>query len=150
MTKERHQLHNADTEECPVDDDERKGNGKYQSAWECTVCNQRWEDHETVREVHEDGASATAGKAGASGRRMRGGAGTWSSERASDIGKMLQENSYGVNGTRTDSDHYACRNAAEYADFKDQIQDENAVAAEKEREMESKRKKEGNALTAID
>merc|ERR1719277_2668898 len=49
-----HQEHDPETEKCPLPWDEKVGNGKYQSSWECVVCNQRWEDHETAFEIDEE------------------------------------------------------------------------------------------------
>merc|ERR550537_906580 len=121
-----HQDHDPETETCPLPYDEQVGNGKYQSGWECVVCNRRWEDHETAFESAAEAygtegdiaGDRTCPRAIARESAMRrsqsanGKQGPTSPEsgfmgkRAAEVEQILQENSYGLTGKYKDSDHY--------------------------------------------
>jgi hypothetical protein len=146
-----HQDHDPETETCPLAYNEQVGNGKYQSGWECVVCNRRWEDHETVflSALESQGGDAVCAvcpdrsnpralaretalrnSASAAGPRAQGPTSLESGfmgERAAEVEQILQENSYGLAGNHKDTDHYSFFNS--YADtqrFQHQIQLENA------------------------
>lgn len=138
--KKGHQEHEPETEMCPLAFDEKVGTGRYQSSWECVVCNLRWEDHETAFEIEneykeKEGMSmkqrihSTTTIKGAP-RTAEGLA--WGA-RASEVDRLLQENSHGLSGAHRDFEHYG--QGWKYQSYKDQIQRENALFREQEAEM---------------
>ena len=91
-------LHDVESEACPGSNNRNSGTYgmKFQSAFECVVCNRRWEDHETVllseQEMEQMKQTLSTGKA---------------FTRAVSVEQQLRENSFGILGNYTDSDHYA-------------------------------------------
>lgn len=110
-------VHDPDTLRCPnlsgsvfqLQQPRGRGAGSgrfYESAWECVVCNRRWEDHETVVQL----------RAELDPFMLRGPRG----ERVVPLGQILDENSYGLLGNYRDSDHYS-----EGRNLRDRIAREN-------------------------
>eukprot|EP00931_Biecheleriopsis_adriatica_P023052 TRINITY_DN14653_c0_g1_i3.p1 TRINITY_DN14653_c0_g1~~TRINITY_DN14653_c0_g1_i3.p1 ORF type:complete len:418 (-),score=73.67 TRINITY_DN14653_c0_g1_i3:20-1273(-) len=151
-----HQEHDPESEMCPLPFNEKVGNGLYQSAWECVVCNQRWEDHETVFEIeaeYRERETMSAKQRTWSSLPNRKGAPrtpegqTWGA-RASEVERLLQENSHGLSGTYRDADHYG--HGVNYPSFKEQIQRENEALREQEAEILRQRKRMGDVVTYVD
>merc|ERR1712110_1307474 len=120
--------------------DEKVGNGRYQSAWECAVCNQRWEDHETAFELQSEYTKKSEMSSKQRARSMADLRGATSvpeglpwGDRASEVGRLLDENSYGISGKHKEADHYAI--GCDYHSYKNQIQQENALLRERETEL---------------
>eukprot|EP00928_Gymnodinium_smaydae_P038085 TRINITY_DN26339_c0_g2_i1.p1 TRINITY_DN26339_c0_g2~~TRINITY_DN26339_c0_g2_i1.p1 ORF type:complete len:576 (+),score=47.38 TRINITY_DN26339_c0_g2_i1:94-1821(+) len=151
-----HQEHDPETEKCPLPWDEQVGNGRYQSSWECVVCNQRWEDHETAFEMEGDfqKKQMLSAKQRARGAAQHRGApqtpeGLAWGERAAEIGRLLDENSYGLSGSHKDSDHYG--HGWNYRNYKARIQHENALLREREAEIQRQRQAQGSdGITYVD
>jgi len=157
-----HHEHDPETERCSVAYDDQVGNGKFQSAWECSVCNQRWEDHETAFEIESEYKE----KAGMSGMQrarsstdVRGEPRTRQGElwgaRAAEIGSLLDDNSYGVSRNYKDADHYDRGlhhgHGFHYRSFAKSIEEENVLLREQEAELERQRRLQGaGGITYID
>jgi len=150
-----HQNHDPEDETCPVAYDQKVGNGRYQSAWECTVCNQRWENHETIRQhvsdYEESGARARAVSMRSSRNPMGSGEpitlqGGQADSRARDIERMLAENSHGISGKFKDSDHYGPGAAR----IRGQIQRENARFREEEEEIQQELARSAGTISYLD
>ncbi|CAD7959826.1 unnamed protein product [Amoebophrya sp. A120] len=92
-------VHNVETLLCPMASTQPGANRtrtRYESAWECVVCDRKWEDHETVVQLREE-LDPYQVKAPNDARVI-------------PLGQILNENSYGLLGNYRDSDHYLDKN----------------------------------------
>eukprot|EP00927_Polykrikos_kofoidii_P029723 TRINITY_DN25650_c0_g1_i1.p1 TRINITY_DN25650_c0_g1~~TRINITY_DN25650_c0_g1_i1.p1 ORF type:complete len:508 (+),score=57.03 TRINITY_DN25650_c0_g1_i1:84-1607(+) len=152
-----HEAHEPETEACPLPYDAKVGSGRYESAWECAVCNQRWEDHETLRapemDYCDDRARAEANlKRNSRNPHGRGEPITpegrqWGS-RAAEVEQMLQENTRGISGRHRDVDHYG--QGANAHRLRNDIQRENARLREVEEEVQQELARGGGLVSYVD